>query len=438
MVAAQLDSHLRYEPVTKEGRKIAEVLVKVIQCSLAATIEVTGMHTAGPKTLGFATYVLDLRRCALLRGSEELQLRPKAFDVLRYLAEHAGRLVSKEELIQAIWPGIFVTDDSLVQCVREIREALGDDPQRIIKTVHRRGYFFAADISEKHEGERAPTIDARGQTVTFCRTEDGINLAVACVGQGKPLVSIPTWLTHLEYDWQNTTRAPLWHFLAERFRLIRYDGRGFGLSDRNVTDFSFAAFERDLETIVDALGLHSYALLGVSQGAATAIAHAARHPERVSKMVLHGGFALGRNKQASAEEFEWAKALIAFMRRGWADEDSALLGMFSSVFFPGASVEQIKWYAKHLRMSTSAENAIKNRNACDDIDVVDLLPQVSVPTLVLHCRHDNAVPFDRGRRIAMSIPNAKFVILDSENHVPLPSEPAWQDFISEIGAFLSS
>ena len=395
------------------------------------------MHTVAPKTLDFEIYTLDLQRCALRRGSEEVQLRPKSFDVLRYLTEHAGRLVSKDELIQAIWPGIFVTDDSLVQCIRDIREALSDDAQRIVKTIPRRGYLFAAEVSEKHLNEQAPTIDTRDQEITFCQTEDGINLAVACAGQGKPLVSIPTWLTHLEYDWQNTTRAPLWHFLAQRFQLIRYDGRGFGLSDRDVTDFSFTAFERDLEAIVDALGLRSYALLGISQGAATAIAHAARHPQRVSKMVLHGGFALGRNKQASAEEFEWAKALIAFMRRGWGDEDSALLRMFSSVFFPGASAEQIKWYARHLRMSTSAENAIKNRNACDDIDVVDLLPKVSAPTLVLHCRHDNAVPFDRGRRIAASISNAKFVILESENHVPLPSEPAWQEFISEIGAFLS-
>jgi len=325
-----------------------------------------------------------------------------------------------------------------VQCIRDIREALSDDAQRIVKTVPRRGYLFAAEVSESHLNKQAPTIDSRHQEITFCQTEDGINLAVARVGQGKPLVSIPTWLTHLEYDWQNTTRAPLWHFLAERFQLVRYDGRGFGLSDRDVTDFSFTAFERDLETIVDALGLRRYALLGVSQGAATAIAHAARHPERVSKMVLHGGFALGRNKQDSAEEFEWAKALIALMRRGWGDEDSALLRMFSSVFFPGASAEQNKWYAKHLRMSTSAENAIKNRNACDDIDVVDLLPKVSAPTLVLHSRHDNAVPFDLGRRIATSIPNAKFVILESENHVPLPGEPAWQKFISEIGTFLSN
>jgi DNA-binding winged helix-turn-helix (wHTH) protein len=281
-----------------------------------APVEITRMDIPSAKTLSFDIYALDLRRCALLRGGDEVQLRPKSFDVLRYLVEHAGHLVSKEELIQTIWPGISVTDDSLVQCIRDIREALSDDAQRLIKTVPRRGYVLAAEVWEKRLEEQAPAIGLRDQEITFCRTDDGINLAVACVGQGKPLVSIPTWLTHLEYDWHNTTRAPLWHFLAERFRLIRYDGRGFGLSDRDVTDFSFTAFERDSETIVDALGLRSYALLGISQGAATAIAHAARHPERVSKMVLHGGFALGRNKQASAEEFEWAKALIAIMRRG--------------------------------------------------------------------------------------------------------------------------
>ena len=144
-----------------------------------------------------------------------------------------------------------------------------------------------------------PHAGPRGQEITFCMTKDGVNLAVASIGQGMPLVSIPTWLTHLEYDWQSPARAQLYHFLADRFRLIRYDARGFGLSDRKVSEISFATFERDLETVVDALGLYSYALLGISQGAATAIAHAVRHSQRVSKMVLHGGFARGRNRRDS-------------------------------------------------------------------------------------------------------------------------------------------
>ena len=152
-------------------------------------------------------------------------------------------------------------------------------------------------------------------------------------------------------------------------------------------------------------------------------------------MALIGGFARGRNKRGSTKEIELGKALIAVMREGWVNENSAFLRMFSSVFIPGASPEQIKWYADLLRTSTSAENVLANRSVSDDIDVVDLLPKVSAPTLVLHCRHDNAAPFDEGRRIATSIPNAKFVSLESENHVPLPGEPAWSQFVGEIEAF---
>jgi class 3 adenylate cyclase/pimeloyl-ACP methyl ester carboxylesterase len=282
-----------------------------------------------------------------------------------------------------------------------------------------------------------PVHASPDQRITFCRTTDGINLAVAYVGQGMPLVSIPTWLTHIEYDWQNPGRAPLWRFLADRFRLIRYDGRGFGLSDRDVTEISLATFERDLEAVVDALPLRRYALLGISQGVATAIAHAARYPQRVTKMALIGGFALGRNKRGSTQEIELARALIAVMREGWVNQNSAFLRMFSSVFMPSASPELIKWYADLLRISTSPENAARNHAGIDEIDIVDLLPNVSIPTLIMHSRHDNLVPFDQGRRMATSIPNVRFVPLDSENHVPISGEPAWPKFLDEIGAFLS-
>ena len=393
------------------------------------------MRAVSPKRLCFDHYTLDLQSCALMRGNDEVQLRPKSFDVLRYLAEHAGRLVSKDELIHAVWPDLFVTEDSVVQCIGDIRAALRDDAHRIIKTVPRRGYLFTAELSDEQRDGRPSTTGSRAQEVSFCRTEDGVNLAVACVGQGMPVVYIPTWATHLEYDWQSPIRGPLLPLLAERFRLIRYDGRGFGLSDRDVGEISFATFERDLATVVDALHLRRYALLGVSQGAAIAIAHAARYPERISKMILHGGFALGRNKR-SAKEAELGKAWVAIMREAWEDDNSALLRIFSSVWLPGATAEQIKWYANLLRLSTSLENAVKNRTAAHDIDVVDLLPKVSASTLVLHCRHDNAAPFDEGRRIAASIPSAKFVSLDSENHVPLPGEPAWSRFLEAIESFL--
>jgi DNA-binding winged helix-turn-helix (wHTH) protein/pimeloyl-ACP methyl ester carboxylesterase len=394
------------------------------------------MPTASTKPLCFDAYSLDLQRCSLQRGAERIELRPKAFDVLRYLVENAGRVISKEELIKVVWPGLSVTDDALVQCVSDIRQALSDEAHRIIKTVPRRGYLVAAETCTGSQREQVPAYPT--QNIKFCRTRDGVHIAMACMGRGLPLVRTATWFNHLEYDWQSPLRAAFLRVLLERFQLVRYDGRGSGLSDRNVPEISFATFEEDLEAVVDAAGLSQYALLGGSQGAAIAIAHAVRHPDRVSKMVLHGACALGRNKRGSAKDMETAKAHITLMRHGWGDEHSAFLRTYSLLYFPGGSTQQIKELADLQRMATSAENAVRLRTASDDVDVVDLLSKVQAPTLVLHSKHDNMVPFDEGRRIASAIPSAKFVSLESENHMPLPGEPAWATFIGEIEAFLSA
>src|SRR5262249_43821738 len=188
--------------------------------------------------------------------------------------------------------------------------------------------------------------------------------------------------------------------------------------------------------VVEATGVERATILGISQGAAVAIAYAVLHPERVSKLILYGGYAQGRNKRGSAAEAEMAAAFLAIMRHGWGDEHSAFMKAFSSVFFPNGSAEQIKWLVDLQRITTSPENAIRIRSACDDIDVVDLLPQVKVRTLVLHCRHDNVAPFEQGRLLASSIPHAKFVTLESDNHVVLAGEPAWPRLVGEIEAFL--
>ena len=392
------------------------------------------MPAVSPNIARIGDYTVDLQRCALRRGDDHIELRPKAFDVLRYLVENSGRVVGKEELIKAVWPGLFVTDDALVQCVRDVRQALSDEDHRIIKTVPRRGYLLAVEPTGGSPGSHVPTQS--GQNIEFCRTKDGVKLAMASTGQGLPLVRLPTWFNHLEYDWHVQFRSALYRFLADRCRLIRYDGRGNGLSDRYVPEISFATFEHDLEAVVDALRLQRYALLGISQGAPIAIAHAVRYPERVSKLVLNGGFALGSNKRSSTRDQETAQAHLTLMRHGWGDEHSAYLRTFSMLYFPSASAEELKASAELQRMAMTGETAVRLRLACADIDVIDLLPKVSAPTLILHSRHDNAVPFEEGRRLASGIPNAKFVALESENHVPMPDEPAWPTFIGEIEAFL--
>ena len=281
------------------------------------------------------------------------------------------------------------------------------------------------------------THAVRNQEVTFCRTGEGINLALATVGVGAPLIKVANWLTHIEYDWESPIWSPLLQHLAERCRLVRYDGRGNGLADRDVADISFDAFVRDLEAVVEATGVDRATILGISQGAAVAIAYAVLHPERVSKLILYGGYAQGRNKRGSAAEAEMARAFLAILRHGWGDERSAFMKAFSSVFFPNGSAQQIKWLVDLQRITTSPENAARIRNACDDIDVVDLLPKVQAPTLVIHCRHDNVAPVEQGRLMARSIPHAKFVTLDSDNHVVLAGEPAWPRLVGEIDAFLN-
>jgi DNA-binding winged helix-turn-helix (wHTH) protein/pimeloyl-ACP methyl ester carboxylesterase len=394
----------------------------------------------------FADMVLDAERRELRSGPRLIAIEPQVFDLLEFLIRHRDRVVSRDDLLAAVWQGRIVSDSAIAARVNAARRAVGDtgDQQRWIRTVSRKGFRFVGDVHEESgSAATAPTGSApspadstRGQEITFCRTTDGVNLAMACVGQGTPLVRVSHWMTHVQYDWQSPIRTPLLHFLADRYRLIRYDGRNNGLSDWDVADVSFEAQQLDLETVVDALGLSSYALLGASQGAPISIAHAVRYPERVSKMILHGGYALGRNKRGPRKGFD-VKGYLRLMREGWGDEHSAFQKVLSTIYLPNASAEQIKWLADLQRVASSPENTVRRRMVLDRIDIVDLLPRVTTPTLVTHCRYDNLVPFDEGRRLATLIPNARFVALESENHVPLPGEPAWPRFIGEIEAFLA-
>jgi pimeloyl-ACP methyl ester carboxylesterase len=193
----------------------------------------------------------------------------------------------------------------------------------------------------------------------------------------------------------------------------------------------------DLETVVDSTKFSRFALLGISGGAATSIAYAVRHPERVSRLVLLGGYAQGRNMRGSPQYADEAKAFQTMLRSGWGDEHSVFMRAFCSFFIPGASAEEIRSFVDFQRLATTGENAMKLRSAVDDINIVDLLPQLSVPTIVFHSIHDNLVPFDQGRRLAVSIPNAKFVPLESANHALLSNESAWAKFVSQAEEFLA-
>ena len=276
----------------------------------------------------------------------------------------------------------------------------------------------------------SPRIDSsRRQTVRYLRSRDGIQLAWAEAGQGAVVVKAANWLTHLEYEWE----SPVWQhwirFFSDHFRFIRYDERGCGMSERAAGDLSVDQWTADLEDVIAAAApSEPFALLGISQGAAMCISYAARHPERVSRLLLYGGYARGVSRRGDAARETEYRAIIDLVRAGWGRDNPAFRRIFTSRFVPQGTSEQMSWLDDLCLKSTTAEIAAQLMQARAHVDVAELLEQVRMPTLVVHGRNDGVVPLDEGRFLAERIPGAQFVELDSENHVLLESEPAWQRF----------
>ena len=406
----------------------------------AATTLATGHNLA--VRYRFDDSVLDTTRYELSRGGELVHVEPQVFDVLAHLVEHRDRVVAKAELLDTVWGHQFVSESALTTRIKQARQALGDSGrhQRIVQTVHGRGYRFVAPVDElgdATERVKLPIPAELRQEIRFCTTPDGTRLAYATVGSGPPLVRAAHWITHLDYDWQ----SPVWRHwlvgLARQHMLVRYDERGCGLSDHDVADFSLGAWLQDLETVVDDLGLDRFPLLGVSQGGAVAIAYAARHPERVSRLVLFGAYVQGRLRRAITDEQRREAALqVEMIRLGWGREDPAFRRFFTSSFIPDAPPELWESFAELLRRTTSGENAARLLESWAEIDVTDDATSVTAPTLVLHARDELRVPLEQARRLATLIPGARFVPLASRNHLLRADEPAWDQFLGEVEAFL--
>jgi pimeloyl-ACP methyl ester carboxylesterase/DNA-binding SARP family transcriptional activator len=275
------------------------------------------------------------------------------------------------------------------------------------------------------------------QKIQFCTTADDVRIAYASVGEGPPLVKAANWLSHLELDWDAPIWSPLFRELARDHLFVRYDERGNGLSDWDVDEISFDVFVDDLETVTDALGLERFALLGISQGASVSIEYAVRHPERVSHLILFGGYAAGWRINATPEVTKEREAVIALTETGWGQDNPAYRQIFSSTFMPSATIDELKWFNEFQRRTTSPENAARFLAAFGDIDVRHQLAKVTAPTLVIHSLLDRRMPVSIGRDIAAAIPNATFLGLESDGHLLLGREPASQVFVDAVRQFLS-
>lgn len=375
-----------------------------------------------------------------MRAGAPVEIEPQVFEVLAYLIGHQDRVVSSDELFEAVWRGRIVSTSTLTSRISAARAAIGDtgNDQALIRTFPRRGYRFVGDaVTEGAAAAVAPAGPLPHQEVQFCRSSDGVRLAWSRVGAGPPVVKTGNWLNHIEYDWESPVWSHVLRWLAQDRQLVRYDARGNGLSDWDVPEVSFDAFVRDLETVVDAAGLDRFVLFGASQGCAFSIAYAVKHPDRVSRLILYGGFARGRRLRGSAIDEAQAEAMLTLMRTGWGQDNPAFRQVFTSLFVPGGTSEQMDWFNELQRKTTSPENAVRLRLVSDYMNVVDLLPQVRTPTLVLHCRDDAVQPFEEGRFLATGIPGAQFVGLEGRNHLILERDPGWPRFMQQVERFLS-
>lgn len=386
----------------------------------------------------FPDFEIDEELRELRCKGRVLPLQPRVFDLLVHLARHRTRVVSKDELLEQVWPGVIVADGSLQRAISLARAALEEaGAAEAIRTYPKQGYRLCVEPVAVRAP--APPVEPGPlrQEIRYVRSADGTSLAYAISGSGRPLIKAANWLGHLEFDQASPIWRHWWRELGARFRLIRYDERGSGLSQRDVDAFTLPAWVADLEAVADAAERGPFALLGISQGAAVAIEYAIRHPERVSHLVLYGGFAQGRMKRrTSLRERKEAVMLARLIRLGWGRENSAFSRIFASLFMPEGTADDHRHFVELQRVSCSPESAERFVRTFGVLDVADKLRQVRVPTLVLHARDDREIPVEQARLFASAIPDSRLVLLDSCNHILGEREPAWPRFLEELAQFL--
>ncbi|MGC2196683.1 MAG: alpha/beta fold hydrolase [Terriglobales bacterium] len=390
----------------------------------------------------FESFELDIAERRLLRSGELVPLRAKVFDTLCILVENHGRLIRKDELMQRLWPDSVVEENNLDHNISKLRGALqaGTNSQKFIETVPRQGYRFIADVQQVSTSRILHTVEASPeahstseQEIQFFTTSDGVRVAYTIGGSGPPLVRTVDWLNHLDFEWKSPFRR---HWFSEIMRhntFLRYDQRGSGLSDWNIDDFSFERSLADFEELISAVGWDKFALVGSCQGGAIGTAYAARHPERVTKLILVGAFAQGWPPPENMEQFN---AMLTLIRLGWGRDNPAFRQLWTTLFRPDAGPAETEWMNEFQRITSSPENAARMMAEFPKVDITDLLPKVACPTLVIHSRDEAVVPAREGRLIASRIRGARFVELPSRNHEVVPGEPAWQHFVEEFSKFL--
>ena len=375
----------------------------------------------------FAGFTIDLSRLSLLRDDKPLYLRRQSFDVLRYLVEHPGRLIGKDELIEKVWPHALVTDDSLVQCVKDIRAATADTAHRIIRTVPRRGYMFLPEVT----GGAAQDVPAPPMSrVRYAKSGD-IHIAFQAWGEGPvDLIFAPGFVTHVESLWSEPGMARFLRAMGRFARVVMFDKRGTGMSDRVDKMPGMDQRVDDVRAVMDAVKIKRAVIMGASEGGSLAAYFAATHPQRCQALVLYGAFA---HFAAWIPDDEAFRHLIEYIDSSWGSGRS--LPSFAPSMVGNAAFE--KWWGRFERLGATPADAISLMHTNSQIDITDVLSTIHVPTLVIHRTNDVAVNVEGGRLMAARIPDARFIELPGVDHLPWVGDNS-DKILRLIGEFVSS
>ena len=384
----------------------------------------------------FADCILDDATCVLMRAGVPVAVEPQVFDLLLLLAQNADRVVTKDEIIDAVWGGRIVSESAISARIAAARKAVGDDGKRqsVIRTVARRGLQMSAELTTKapETGEQLATT-AKTQRIRYTKNARGHSVAYAVTGSGPPVVRVGYQLTHLEEEWTAKVDRPFFDRMSARHTLIRFDPAGVGLSEPAPVDVDLDTQAEDILAVADAAGVDQFAILTHSGGVLTGVRAAVRAPSRVTRLVIMGGYVDGRMRRHSDPEPDAIRAMLA---EGWDSKDSAFATAFMMTYFPEGPLDAVMDYVRITTTSCPRDQALQIRDAINSDSIAEYLAQVECPTLVVHSRYDGVHPLSEARKLATNIPNAELVVMETANLIPLPGQSEWPRMMQTVFDFL--
>jgi len=387
----------------------------------------------------FADCAVDTGRQMFWKSGKPVRLEPQVFDVLAHFLKNPGQVITRDDLVEAVWDGRVVSDSTISTRINAVRRAIDDNDRanRMLETLSKRGYRLSVEVSGETQESQDGASLAR-QAVKVARSKDGTDIAHATSGNGPPLLRAGHFLTHLHMDWESEVRRPTLDRFGAHFSLTRFDQRGTGLSGTPTTDFALDRLVEDMLAVADDAEIDRFGIWAASQGVPVSLAFAAAHPNRVSRMVLYGGFAQGRAVRDKEPDSVQADTLVDLIAEGWGKPGGAFGKAYATLFMPDASAAQIDDMCKMQLASASPDTAIALRRSIDTFDVSEVLDQVRVPVLVVHTTEDSVNPLSQSRMIASLLPNAQLAIVEGRNHVPLPGTDEWEAIMRVSLEFLKS